>query len=74
MFSRWTRRLTGAFAFRLSLYYAAFFGLLAVACGVYAYFALLDTLRDRDRDAAKAELERLVLIHAQRGVTGLQAA
>ncbi len=74
MFSRWISRTTGAFAFRLSLYYAVFFGLLAVACGVYAYVALLDTLRDRDRDAAKAELERLVLIHAHRGVPGLQAA
>lgn len=74
MFSRWIKRVTGAFAFRLSLYYAAFFGLLAVAGGVYAYFALLDTLREKDRDAAKAELERLVVMHEHRGLVGVQAA
>lgn len=74
MFSRSLKRLTGSFAFRLSLYYAGFFGLLAVAGGVYAYFSLLDTLRDRDRDAAKAELERLVVIHEGRGLAGVQAA
>ncbi len=73
MFSRWLRRLTGAFSFRLGLYYGTFFALLAVGFCVFGYFVVVDTLREKDRDTAKAELERLVRIYERRGLDGVRA-
>jgi len=74
MFSRWLRRLTGAFSFRLGAYYAAFFILLASGFCVFAYVMLVDTLKEKDRDAVEAELERLVRTYERRGLGGLRAA
>lgn len=74
MFSKWLRRLTGAFSFRLGLYYGAFFTLLAVGFCIFGYFVVVDTLREKDRDTAKAELERLVRIYERRGLDAVREA
>jgi len=74
MFSKWFKRLTGAFSFRLGAYYAAFFTLLALGFCVVAYFTLVDTLREKDRDTAKAELERLLRTYERRGLDGVREA
>ena len=74
MSSKWIRRLTGAFSFRLNAYYAAFFLLLALGFGVLAYRELLVVLRKKDRDVVKAELEELVLRYERGGPAALHAA
>jgi signal transduction histidine kinase len=67
MFSKWIKRLTGTFSFRLNVYYAAFFSLLALAFFIFAYAELLETLRKKDRDVVKAELEELVQSYGRDG-------
>lgn len=74
MFSKVLKRVTGAFAFRLNAYYAAFFGLLALAFFIFAYAELLSTLRRKDREVVKAELEELVQRYARGGPAALRAA
>ena len=74
MSSRWFRRITGAFSFRLNLYYAAFFTALAVGFFVLAYWGLLDRLRDKDRSVVKAELQEQVHRYAQGGAAAVKAA
>ncbi len=59
MFSRPLKRLTGKFSFRLNVYYAAFFSVIAVAFFAHAYFELLTVLRKKDRDVVKTQLEQL---------------
>ncbi len=73
MSSRWIRRVTGAFSFRLNVYYAAFFLLLAAVFGVFAYRELLVTLRKKDRDLVKSQLEQLVTRYEQGGAGRLRA-
>ncbi len=72
--SRWLRRLTGAFSFRLGAYYAGFFLLLALGFSFFAYLTLVDTLGDKDRDAAEAELRRLERLYLRDGLSGLQVS
>ena len=60
MFLRWIKRATGAFSFRLNVYYAAFFSLLALVFFGFAYGELLSLLRKKDRDLVKSQLEQLV--------------
>lgn len=73
MFSRWIRRITGAFSFRLNLYYAAFFGILALGFFAYAYGELLSILRKKDRNLVKSQLEQLVAHYERGGVERLRA-
>ena len=73
MFSKWIRRITGAFSFRLNAYYAAFFIVLALVFGALAYRELLVTLRNKDRGTVKAELEELARKYDRGGLTELQA-
>ena len=73
MFSRWIRRLTGAFSFRLNAYYATFFIVLALVFGALAYRELLVTLRNKDRGTVKAELEELARKYDRGGLAALQA-
>jgi signal transduction histidine kinase len=73
MFSRWIRRITGAFSFRLNVYYAAFFGLLALAFFAFAYVELLALLRKKDRDLVKSQLEQLVARYERGGAARLRA-
>jgi signal transduction histidine kinase len=73
MFSSWIRRVTGAFSFRLNVYYAAFFSLLALAFFAFAYVELLSLLRKKDRDLVKSQLEQLVLRYERGGVERLRA-
>lgn len=73
MFSKWIRRVTGAFSFRLNVYYAAFFLLLAGAFGALAYQEVLVLLRKKDRDIVKSELEQLVARYGQGGAERLRA-
>ncbi len=61
MFSKWIKRVAGAFSFRLNVYYAAFFGLLALAFFAFAYVELLSLLRKKDRELVKSQLEQLVV-------------
>lgn len=73
MFSRWIRRLTGAFSFRLNLYYAVFFGLLALGFLAFGYVELLVVLRKKDRDLVKSQLEQMVLRYERGGVERLRS-
>lgn len=73
MFSKWIKRITGAFSFRLNVYYAAFFSLLALAFFAFAYVELLALLRKKDRDLVKSQLEQLVMRYGQGGVERLRA-
>jgi signal transduction histidine kinase len=73
MFSRWIRRVTGAFSFRLNVYYAAFFGLLALAFFAFAYVELLSLLRKKDRELVKSQLEQLVVRYEREGRERLRA-
>ena len=73
MFSKWIRRITGAFSFRLNAYYATFFIVLALVFGALAYRELLVTLRNKDRGTVKAELEELVRKYDRDGLAELQA-
>ncbi len=72
MFSRWIRRFCGTFSFRLNVYYAAFFIVLALVFSVLAYAGLLDALREKDRDLARTELERLVRVYNRGGLADLR--
>jgi len=72
MLSRWINRVTGAFSFRLNVYYAAFFGLLALGFFAFAYTQLLDLLRKKDRDLVKSQLEQLVVRYEREGEEGLR--
>lgn len=74
MFSRWIKRVTGAFSFRLNVYYAAFFSLLALAFFAFAYVELLELLRKKDREVVKTELEQLVRKYDRGGAAELRAA
>jgi len=67
MLSRWINRVTGAFSFRLNLYYAAFFSLVALGFFAFAYTQLLDLLRKKDRDLVKSQLEQLVTRYERGG-------
>lgn len=69
---RWIRRIGGTFSFRLNVYYAAFFILLAVVFSVLAYAGLLDALREKDRDVAGIELERLARVYQRGGLARLR--
>ncbi|MBP7481131.1 MAG: HAMP domain-containing histidine kinase [Lacunisphaera sp.] len=73
MFSKWIKRLTGAFSFRLNVYYAAFFSLLALGFFAFAYGELLALLRKKDRDLVKSQLEQLVARYEHGGVGRLRA-
>lgn len=73
MFSKWIRRITGAFSFRLNAYYGAFFIVLALVFGALAYRELLVTLRNKDRGTVKAELEELVRKYDRGGLAELRA-
>lgn len=73
MFSRWIKRVTGAFSFRLNVYYAAFFSLVALAFFAFAYGELLTLLRKKDRDLVKSQLEQLVTRYEHGGVGRLRA-
>lgn len=73
MFSRWIKRVTGAFSFRLNVYYAAFFGLLALAFFAFAYGELLSLLRKKDRELVKSQLEQLVVRYEREGGDRLRA-
>jgi signal transduction histidine kinase len=73
MFSKWIKRLAGTFSFRLNVYYAAFFSLLALAFFTFAYWELLETLRKKDRDVVRAELEELVQNYARDGAAAFRA-
>ena len=74
MLSAWVKRATGAFSFRLNLYYAAFFGLLALGFFAFAYGELLATLRKKDRDVVKTQLEQLVLRYETGGAAAVRVA
>jgi signal transduction histidine kinase len=74
MSSRWISRVTGAFSFRLNVYYAAFFSLLALAFFAFAYVELLSLLRKKDRAVVKTELEQLVRRYERGGAEELRAA
>lgn len=74
MLSAWIKRTTGAFSFRLNLYYAAFFGLLALGFFAFAYGELLATLRKKDRDIVKTQLEQLVRRYERGGAESVRAA
>lgn len=74
MSSRWIKRVTGAFSFRLNAYYATFFGLFALAFFAYAYDELLDVLRKKDRDLVKSQLEQLVVRYERAGTDELRRA
>jgi len=67
MFSKWIKRVAGAFSFRLNVYYAAFFGLLALAFFAFAYVELLSLLRKKDRELVKSQLEQLVVRYEREG-------
>ena len=71
MFSRWVKRFTGAFSFRLNLYYAAFIGLLALVFSILAYGGLLEILRGKNRDTVKVELEQVAHAYARGGMERL---
>lgn len=73
MFSRWIKRVTGAFSFRLNVYYAAFFSLLALGFFAFAYVELLTLLRKKDRDLVKSQLEQLVTHYERGGAERLRA-
>ena len=73
MFLKAIKRLTGAFSFRLNLFYAAFFTLLAVAFFTFAYWELLGTLRKKDREVIKAELEELVRRYERGGLVAIES-
>lgn len=73
MSSSWIRRITGAFSFRLNVYYGAFFGLLALAFFAFAYFELLSVLRKKDRNLVKSQLEQLVTRYGNGGAERLRA-
>ncbi len=73
MFSKWIKRITGAFSFRLNLYYAVFFGLVAIGFLAFSYVELLALLRKKDRDLVKSQLELLVLRYERGGVERLRA-
>ncbi len=73
MFSKWSKRFTGAFSFRLNVYYAALFSLLAVGFVAIAYTELLDLLRKKDRDLVKSQLEQLVIRYDRGGAERLRA-
>lgn len=72
MFSRWIRRATGAFSFRLNVYYAVFFSLVALGFFAFAYVELLSVLRKKDRDLVKSQLEQLVTRYERGGVERLR--
>lgn len=73
MFSRWIKRVTGAFSFRLNVYYAAFFSILALGFFAFAYVELLTLLRKKDRDLVKSQLEQLVTHYERGGAERLRA-
>jgi signal transduction histidine kinase len=73
MFLRWIKRITGAFSFRLNVYYAGLFSLLALCFFSFAYRELLDLLRKKDRDLVKSQLEQLVIRYERGGVERLRA-
>jgi signal transduction histidine kinase len=62
----------GTFSFRLNVYYAAFFILLAFVFSVLAYARLLDALREKDRAMARTELTQLVRVYNRDGLAGLR--
>ncbi|MBL9214732.1 MAG: HAMP domain-containing histidine kinase [Opitutaceae bacterium] len=73
MFSRWIRRVTGAFSFRLNVYYGAFFSLLALAFFAFAYFELISLLRRKDRAVVRTEMAQLVRKYDRGGEAELWA-
>lgn len=73
MFSRWIRRITGAFSFRLNVYYAVLFSLLALGFFAFGYLELLELLRKKDRELIKSQLEQMVLRYERGGANRLRA-
>ncbi len=66
------RRPSRAFALRLNLYYAAFFGALGALFCVVVYLGMLDTLRDKHHDVVAAVSEQLAREYAHGGLAQLQ--
>ena len=71
MSSKWIKRITGAFSFRLNLYYAAFFVSLGLVCGFFVYQGLLAELRDKHRSEVAALSDQLAREYAHGGLPQL---
>lgn len=73
MFSSWIKRLTGAFSFRLNLYYVAFFGALGLGFCAAAYRGMLDELKEKHRDVVEAISDQIAREYEHGGLDRVRA-